>query len=381
MFDMSQRHPNLNLILAVGFSFFCFLWVAGVWAETSSTIESYSFAEQNSSTRNSDAVGAKPARIKVKGLYLTAYSAGSAKKMDEVIKLIGETELNAVVIDLKDYSGHILYDSGLPFVNKTGLKSAPIKNLKALVEKLKNHKIYAIARISVFQDPLLAEKKPEWAIKNKNGGLWRDKKGLAWVDPAKKEVWNYVISVAKEAVKNGFDEINFDYVRFPTDGNLSEMVYGAGVKRYEVIGSFLKYAADELKDAPAYVSVDLFGLTTEAIGENDMRIGQRFADAVKYFDYVMPMVYPSHYPAGYLGYKNPADHPYEVVLKAMQSGMKKAEGQKAKLRAWIQAFNLGAVYDGEKIRAEIRASDEAGANGWVLWNAANRYTTAGLEKE
>ncbi|OGH91288.1 MAG: threonylcarbamoyl-AMP synthase [Candidatus Magasanikbacteria bacterium RIFOXYD2_FULL_39_9] len=324
----------------------------------------------------------KRAPIKVKGLYLTAYSAGGEKKMDSIIKLINETELNAVVIDLKDYSGKVLYDSKIPLVDNLKLQDIRIKNVEKLLAKLDENNIYKIARISVFQDPILAEKKPQWSIKSKQGGLWRDKNHLAWVDPANPEVWKYVISVAKEAGRMGFDEINFDYIRFPTDGRMSDIVYTNGnSKRYEVVAKFFKFLSKEMEDEPVFISADLFGLTTEKKGEDDMQIGQRLSDAVLYFDYVMPMVYPSHCPSGYRGYKNPANYPYEVVYQSMKAGVKQAEGKKAKLRSWIQAFNLGAVYDGAKIKSQIKATDDAGADGWVLWNAANRYTSAGLEKE
>ncbi len=199
------------------------------------------------------------------------------------------------------------------------------------------------------------------------------------MDPNKKEVWNHVVSVAKEAASAGFDEINFDYIRFPTDGPMKDIIYtNVSSTRYQVVNKFFAYLADKMKDVPAYISADLFGLTTEKGGEDDMMIGQRLADAVKYFDYVCPMVYPSHYPRNYLGFKNPADHPYEVVFNAMKSGVAQARGEKAHLRAWIQAFNMGAIYDGAKIRAQIKAADDAGADGWILWNAANRYSADGL---
>lgn len=317
--------------------------------------------------------------MKVKGLYLTAYSAGNPAKIKEIISLLNKTELNGVVIDLKDYSGYILYDSRLDFVNKNKLANVRIKNAAELIKLLRQNHIYTIARISVFQDPLLAQRKPEWAIKSKAGGLWRDKKGLAWVDPTRAEIWRYAESVAREAAALGFDEINFDYIRFPTDGRLDDIVYTQGnKKRHEVIKVFFSYISETLADLPVYISADLFGLTTEKSGEDDMFIGQRFSDAVKYFDYVYPMVYPSHYPRGYLGYANPADHPYEVVYNALSSGVKRAQGQRAKVRGWLQAFNLGAVYNGAKIRAQINAADKAGAEGWILWNAGNRYSAAGL---
>jgi len=318
--------------------------------------------------------------IKVKGLYITAYSANSSRKVDEIINLINKTELNSVVIDVKDYSGNILYDSKIPLVNELGVKKVLIKDLSGLLDKFKKHDIYTIARVSSFQDPALAEKRPDWALKSKNGGLWRDHKGLAWVDANKPEVWQYIIDIAKEAGRFGFDEINFDYIRFPTDGNLSAIIYTNGdKKRYEVMNGFYSFLSDELAREPIYTSADLFGLTTERTGENDMAIGQRMMDAVKYFDYVCPMVYPSHYPSGYLGFDNPSDHPYEVVYNAMKTGVDRTVNEGAGLRTWIQNFHLGAIYDGEKIRAQIDASDDAGADGWILWNARNVYDGRGIE--
>jgi len=327
--------------------------------------------------------------IKVKGLYLTAYSAGSSKKINEIINLVKNTELNAVVIDVKDYSGYVLYDSNLDFVNQNNLEDIRIRDLSALIKKLKDNNIYTIARISVFQDPILAETMPEWSIKSKRALgfgttsgldlLWRDKNNLAWVDANNTEVWKYTLDIAQEVSSAGFDEINFDYIRFPTDGNMSDIQYTYGdKKRYQVVGEFFEYLEQRMKNTNSYISADLFGLTTEKGGEDDMMIGQRLEDAVKYFDYVCPMVYPSHYPSGYLNFDNPAEHPYEVVYNAMLSGVKKAEGQKGRLRTWIQYFNIGAVYDSDMVRAQIDASDDAGADGWILWNARNVYDGRGL---
>jgi hypothetical protein len=383
-FFSQQLNPLFSWLLissACVFSFiFCFASYVSVSAETES-LGVMSLLEDALHTAEQPVIPRdKVAPIKVKGLYLTAYSAGSEKKMASIMELIDSTELNAIVIDIKDYSGQVLYDSDVKLVDSLHLQDNRIKKLKELLSQLHDRNIYMIARVSVFQDPILAEKKPEWAIKSKQGGLWRDKNRLAWVDPANEHVWQYVVSIAKEAAQLGFDEINFDYIRFPTDGRLSDIVYSHGErKRYEVIGDFFAYVEDQMKDEPVYISADLFGLTTEKKGADDMSIGQRLADAVDHFDYVMPMVYPSHYPTGYRGYKNPANYPYEVVYNAMKAGVAQAEGKKAKLRSWIQAFNLGAVYDDAKIRAQIKASDDAGADGWVLWNAANRYTKKGLK--
>lgn len=324
----------------------------------------------------------KPPRQVVKGLYLTAYSAGNPEKIDEIIKLIEATELDAIVIDIKDYTGYVLYDSQVPLVKKLGTKKVLIDDIPALIRKLHEHKIYAIARQTVFQDPALAEKKPEWAIKDKQGGVWRDKKGLSWVDATREEVWAYNLAVAREAAALGFDEINFDYVRFPSDGDLSRVVYRNGAsKRYEVIGKFYSYLSEKLADEPVWISLDMFGFVMEKKGEDDMRIGQRLADAVGVVDYISPMMYPSHYPSGHLGLKNPADDPALVIAHGMEEGSPRFVGTRAEVRPWIQAFNLGAVYDADKIREQIDTVEKYTTAGWMLWNASNRYSDAGLKAE
>lgn len=325
----------------------------------------------------------KPPKIVAKGLYLTAYSAGSSKKIDEIISLLNRTELNSVVIDIKDYSGLVLYDSKLHVVSKYRLKDNRYPDIKATIKKLHDNNIYVIGRQTVFQDPVLAERKTEWALRNKNGALWRDYKGLAWVDPTMKEVWDYNIEIAKEAISFGFDEINFDYVRFPSDGNLKNVVYAnTTTKKYENMAKFYEYLGNQLKSEPAWISLDLFGFVMEKKGEDDMNIGQRLVDSVDAVDYIYPMMYPSHYPPGHLGLSNPAAHPRIVIDNGMKKGVPVFEGKRAKVRPWIQAFNMGANYDsGYNIREQIDALEKYDNAGWFLWNAANRYSSAGLKLE
>lgn len=324
--------------------------------------------------------GAKnPLKI-IKGVYLTAYSAGSEKKLNEIIALIKQTELNAIVIDIKDYSGLVLYDSDIATVNSLNTEDDRLGDVSALVKKLHNNHIYVIARQTIFQDPVLAEAKPEWSIKRKSGGVWRDKKDLAWVDPTRREVWEYNVAIAKEAVKFGFDEINFDYVRFPSDGNMSDVAYTVGDrKKFAVMADFYKFMNTRLAKEPIWLSLDLFGFVMEKSGEDDMNIGQRLSDTVENADYICPMMYPSHYPSGHLGLANPAEHPREVFANGLAKGAPLFVGKRAMLRPWIQAFNLGAVYDAEKIRAQIDEIEKYPNAGWLLWNASNRYTNAGLK--
>ncbi len=322
----------------------------------------------------------KPEPVLVKGLYLTAYSAASPKKRAEIIDLIKKTELNAVVIDIKDYSGYVLYRSNIPLVRTLKTNNPIIKDMRSVIDEFRNAGIYVIARQTVFQDPVLAKAKPDWAIKTAGGGLWKDYKGLSWVDPTVTGIWKYNMSIAKEAIQLGFDEINFDYVRFPSDGNIKAAVYANLQKdKATTMYNFYHYVHQQLQDEPAYTSFDLFGLTLET-HDFDMNIGQKLTSAVDTVDYICPMTYPSHYPKGYMQFENPADHPYDVV----HNGLTKSESIMAaathsKLRPWVQAFNLGAIYDADKIRAQIKAIEESKyTDGWTLWNASNRYTSAGL---
>jgi hypothetical protein len=319
----------------------------------------------------------KPAPIEAKGLYLTAYSAANPTKRAQIIDLINATELNTVVIDIKDYTGYVLYDTDVELANELGLERDRLGDVSAIINDFHENNIYVIARQTVFQDPVLAEMRPDLAFQSTYGGLWRDHKGLAWVDANNKEIWEYNVEIAKEAIALGFDEINFDYVRFPTDGNMSALVYTHGaLEKHEVMGAFFAYLSEALADEPAYISLDFFGFVMER--HNGMSIGQRLEDAVDHVDYISPMMYPSHYPSGHLGLANPAAHPAAVIAYGMAQGTPYFEGTRAQVRPWIQAFDIGAVYDASKIRAQIDMVEAYTDAGWLLWNAANRYSSAGL---
>lgn len=378
------------MLSRVYFSIFIFissLFFGLLYSEWTETVQAVGISVSSQSSTTLKAVvkkrikkRVKPPAQKVKGLYLTAYSAGNATKIDEIIDLIDRTELNAVVIDIKDYSGKVLYDSGVELVDELELEDDRIGDARALIKKLHSRDIYVIARQTVFQDPILAERKSEWAIKSKTGGLWRDNLKLAWIDPTQIEVWDYNVAIAKEAIGLGFDEINFDYVRFPSDGDLSQVVYTNGAKKkYEVMRDFYHYLNTKLAKKPAYISLDFFGFVMER--HDGMSIGQRLVDAVEEVDYISPMMYPSHYPSGYLGLKNPAANPGVVIENGMKAGTPFFVDKRAQIRPWLQAFNLGAIYDATKIRAQIDQVEKYTKAGWLLWNAANKYTTAGLKLE
>lgn len=324
----------------------------------------------------------KPSIDEVKAIYLTGYTAGSKTRRQALRDVVNSTELNAMVIDVKDASGRVFFDTNIEHVDNIGSEDIRIPDLKDWLQELKADGIHTIARIVVFNDPYLASHTPEIALKHQSGGLWRDYKGQMWVDPTKKFVWDYNLDIARAAIDLGFDEINFDYVRFPSDGNIKTIVYDNVDNKEDknrVMKEFYEYVNKNMSYYPVLTSADLFGMTLTR--HDGLNIGQRLEDAAPNFDYIAPMTYPSHYPVGYDGLDNPADHPYRIIYGDLVKAQSAMAGQRAKLRPWLQDFDLGAVYGPDKIIAQKQAVYDGGGNGWFLWNASNNYTIAGLEKE
>lgn len=354
----------------------------------------------------------------MKAVYATAYSAGSKRYLNYLTSLFATTEINAVVIDIKDSSGYISYISEAPEAKKYHLNSNIIFDIDALVKFFHSQNIYVIGRIVVFEDPAYSEARPELAIYSKEDKkiLWRDYSGLSWLDPASKEVWEYNVSLAKDMFLHGFDEVNFDYVRFPSDGRIENMdfpVWDKKLSKRQVIKNFFQYLREQLPNEK--ISVDLFGQTT--VDPGDMGIGQVFEDAFEHVDYICPMVYPSHYASGFIGFENPADYPYEVIKYSMQKAVerqniylenlqkkiqknleatdspayeifKNSEIAKelkplAKFRPWLQDFNMGAYYTSDMVKSEIKATQDSlkeNFNGFMLWNPSNIYTQEAIWK-
>ncbi len=357
----------------------------------------------------------------IKAVYATAWTAGSPKRMASLIDLIKTTNLNAIVIDVKDYSGYVSYAMDIPLAKSSGAEDQiRISRPNALIKELHDNGIYVIGRIVVFEDPVLAAARPDLAIKDATTGqVWKDKSGLSWLDPSDQETWNYVADIANDMAARGFDEVNFDYVRFPSDGSIGNLSYPffnpKTMVKSAVIEKFFSYLHDHVTGIKT--SADVFGLTT--VATDDMGIGQIIQDAAPYFDYIAPMVYPSHYANGFIGYKNPADYPYQVIVYSMENAVDKflslesssssSSTPLAKFRPWLQDFNLGAVYTPQMIQSEIQAvtdslcitqptgdyptsTDKAPGlqcaknltkvqnmwDGWMLWNPSNHYTASGL---
>lgn len=335
----------------------------------------------------------------IKAVYATNWSAGSEAKLSYLINLIKTTELNAIVIDIKDYTGYVSYNTELEILKEYDAVSPKIPKLNALVKRFHDENIYVIARIAVFQDQRLPLARPELALMSSSTGeAWKDYKGLMWVDTTSKDVWDYNIAVAREVLDRGVDEANFDYIRFASDGNLKDIkypVWDGKTLKIQALREFFKYLRNELWDKT--ISADLFGLVT--VNTDGLGIGQHLEYALPYFDFIAPMVYPSHYFKGFIGYEKPAEYPYEIVKYSMDSAIARYGIYKnyqlsqginqpiAKFRPWLQDFDLGADYDKEKVLAQIKAVNDAGAanpeanNGWMLWNPSNIYTKEALLAE
>ncbi|MGE5581994.1 MAG: putative glycoside hydrolase [Bacillota bacterium] len=310
----------------------------------------------------------------IKGVYLTGWMAGNPAAVNQLLDFVRKTEVNSVVIDVKDDSGLISYPSKVPMAEMTG--SARKKfNPEKIIALLKENNIYPIARIVVFKDPYLAMRRPDLAVKSSEGGLWSDFKGLHWVDPYNKQVWDYNIAIAKEAVEYGFKEIQFDYIRFTSDGITKNCRYPSndGRVKSDVIRDYLKYAYQELKPLGVKVSADVFGLTCSAQG--DIGIGQVIEKVAEGVDIICPMVYPSHYYKGVYNIPNPDAEPYETVYKSLTDALQKLANlnKKVALRPWLQDFSLKSHYGKEQLLAQIKAVESAGLKEWIFWNPVNKY--------
>jgi hypothetical protein len=300
-----------------------------------------------------------PAPSEMRAIYATAMTVARPKRVDELIAFAHATGVNAIVVNVKDGDGVYLNDE-----------------MSQLAHRLRAEGIYPIARVVVFQDNYLARMWPEEALQTKTGETWKGR-GYMWMDPASKNVWDYTTEVAIEALNEGFAEINFDYVRFPADGDIESIMYPVYDKkstRSEVITAYITSAVK--KEYPdAVLSVDIFAHSL--IDSGDVGIGQHFVDFLGVYDVVAPMIYPSHYATGNFGFTNPAEAPYEVVLGTLNAGKLKAEkaGKPFTVRPWLQDFNMGAVYDRTRIEAQIKAVKDVGlSSGWMMWNPSNRYS-------
>ncbi|MEK7073201.1 MAG: putative glycoside hydrolase [Patescibacteria group bacterium] len=322
---------------------------------------------------------------RVKAIYLTTSSV-KGQKYQEMLALADRTEINAFVVDLKDDNGAPGFRIAHPDYAGVSRDTSTIPDLAAVAADAHAHGLYLIARVSTFQDSWFADRHPEFAMHTRGGGLWHDRRGIRWLDPAAKGVWEYNAVLAEEAHAAGFDEIQFDYVRFASDGDISTIVYPAwdGVEpKSKVMERFFAYMGDRLHGQEIPLSADLFGYTFRVDDGYDLGIGQRLALVLPYVDFVSPMVYPSHYPPGHLGLANPAASPGIVVDDALADGQTIIDAVRPDFRGvrpWLQDFDMGADYTAAMVRQQIDAAEKRGAEGWILWNARNVYTEDALKK-
>jgi hypothetical protein len=341
----------------------------------------------------------------VKGIYMTACVAGTPSFRAKLLKLANETEINSIIIDIKDYTGTISFEIDHPSFKDNLGTGCKVKDMVDFVETLHQNNVYVIGRITAFQDPYITKIYPEWAVKKNSDKniVWKDRKGISFVDAGNKEMWKYLVDLGLESYKAGFDEINYDYIRFPSDGDMKDIYYpwsndilisniarpaiGTSTPAVKsgksiVMREFFVYLHEHFAPAGIPISADLFGMT--ATNYDDLNIGQVLEDAAPNFDFIAPMVYPSHYPTGFNGYKDVNVHGYDIVNYSMKIASERliAIGESAlKLRPWLQDNDYPVHYTPAMVREQIQATYDAGLTSWMLWDAGNTYTQAALLAE
>ena len=314
----------------------------------------------------------------VKALYLSSYGLASKQIREAAKEAIKLNNMNALVIDVKGDRGFIPFKVDIPLAEEAGAqKTILFKDMKAVVASLKEQGLYLIARIVVFKDDPLAAARPQWAVKSKGGGVFRDRERLRWIDPFHQGAWDYNIAIAKAAAEVGFDEVQFDYVRFPDNRAVGFAKPANQDSRTEAISGFLKAAHQALAPYNVMVAADIFGYVMWNL--DDTGIGQTVASALDSVDVVCPMLYPSGYQFGIPKYKNPVQNTYEIVYLSLKRAQERTGANPLRFRPWIQAFRdyafRGGDFKEERMRIQIKASDKFGASGWMFWNPRNIYPT------
>ena len=330
--------------------------------------------------------------LKVKGIYVTSKAAGK-DNLEELLKVADTTEINAMVIDVKDDNGKITYAMDSKLAKEIGAITNTIPDMEGLLKTLKEHGIYAIARVVAFKDPYLADHRHELALKNKDGSIYRDNKGECWINPYNREVWEYLVEVASQTAVIGFNEVQFDYIRFSTGGGMSEVDFGDEAEtmtKEDIIIEFTKYAYEKLKPLGIFVSADVYGTIISSSIDAGL-VGQNYVEMSKYLDYICPMIYPSHFGEGNYGVEYPDLEPFKIVRKVLTASRTKLEQipdgeHRAIVRPWLQDFTATWVkkhmeYGGPELREQINGVYGANYQEWLLWDAACTYSVEGLLPE
>ncbi len=369
----------------------------------------------------------QPLPEQVKSIYMTACVTGTKDFRERLVKLVEETEVNSLIIDIKDFSGTVSFPpESEEWRSAWSAAKCGTADMKEFIEMLHEKEIFVIGRITVFQDPFYTAHHPELAVKKSDGtSVWKDHKGLSFIDVGAREYWDHLILLARDSYNIGFDELNFDYVRYPSDGPMNDISfthsknYPGDDNKQANLEEFFKYLHEKMSDEAIFAdyrhtntgrdksipwtSADLFGMTTT--NYDDLSIGQVQDRAAPYFDFIAPMVYPSHYPKNAFGFENPNHYPYEIVHYAMKTGVERMQSETTpmmgfqherigtstpavykkptygpeKFRTWIQDFDYGGDYDVEEVKEQIQASYDAGVMSWMIWAPSNIYTRGALE--
>lgn len=342
-------------------------------------IKAYGYKQQNIDP-SVNTVFMEP--FKPKALYVSFWAAGSSKYMNRIYDLAKSTEINAVILDIKSVYGKLIYKTDVALAKKIGAHDErTVHDIKAFIQKLKAHDLYVIGRVAVFKDETLAKAREEFALKDGNGTIWRNNEKLAWVDPFETQVHDYVSQIAADAASKGFDEINFDYVRFPLKKNLAYKKKLNQKNRVQAISDFLATANKALKPYNVYTSVDTYGYV--CWNNNDTNIGHTIESLSKYADYIAPMLYPSGFGVGILGYKDPTDHPYEIINTSIKEALTKSDISASRFRPWLQSFkDYGfdkKFFRSKEVSEQIKGAEHAACSGWMLWNPSSRFSSRGLQ--
>ena len=312
--------------------------------------------------------------FRVKGIYIPLALLSLPDRVQALIDLVDRTELNAIVVDVKGDRGWLAYDSRVPLAQELGVTVGGLMDIKEFLRLCDERGIYTIARLVIFKDSPLAFGYPDLAIMRTDGTVWTDARGAGWTNPFRQEVVDYNIAIAVEVAQMGFDEIQVDYIRFPSDGDVAAIAYEdvefTMENRTAAINSFLEQLRAALRPWQVFTSVDIFGLTVSVAPSSDMGIGQRVDEIAPLVDYLCPMIYPATYISGNFGFEEPANHPYEVVYRAMQDASRRT---KTKVRPWLQHYSWKVTYGLEELQLQRQAAEDAGAWGWTFWNAGGRY--------
>ncbi len=314
----------------------------------------------------------------VRGIHLSSWGAGSKRIRRELIARIRASVINTVVVAIKETDGKV-FIPGVEMAQKYGAYAPAISRPEEMLKDFKDIGLYTVARIVVFKDNILPLKRGDLAVREPGGGPWRARNGATWLDPYNKEAWAYTLDVAEQAAGLGFDEIQFDYIRYPTEGRTELCRYAGKHTRKSAIANlqeFLIYARGRLKPYKVKISADVFGLTTSS--NDDMGIGQDIKVIARHVDYVYPMMYPSHYNPGEYNIPDPNAHPYMVIDRGLKDALRRLGPNYVKLRPYLQDFSMGRHYGPHEVRAQIIAARRNMLESWVLWNAANRYNWPAL---